>query len=320
MAGGFDRNTRLRQMVQPAQTKSASGQLLTWQLTKTGLLARIYLIITGTVSGTITLPNALGMASIVRNVSLAVNGGQNLFSMSGAGYHYIYRNFQNIYFDPFPASNARAVVSATTFDVSFLIDVQVNQSDPVGLIMLQNEQTVLTLSVQFEVDNPTVGTGATVAATVTPIVEYFSVPPDPRDLPPLGVVHQVIEDQVAVPSTANVTYTWQRGNTYLQVLHGLGIAQAGADGWTQAILRANGTDYVETISPTLAGVVYAMNHPAARIAGVLPIDLMGSSGLGAFGKARDFIDSSRLTDLATVITPTGAGTLYTIRRMLAPLG
>ena len=45
-------------------------------------------------------------------------------------------------------------------------------------------------------------------------------------------------------------------------------------------------------------------------------DLMGTDGLGSFGTVRDVINSAALTDLASIITATGVGTLFSIRRQL----
>jgi len=49
------------------------------------------------------------------------------------------------------------------------------------------------------------------------------------------------------------------------------------------------------------------------------VDRMGSSGLGNYGLMRDMFDSTALTDMASLITATGAGTLYTVRRGLQAL-
>ena len=57
-----------------------------------------------------------------------------------------------------------------------------------------------------------------------------------------------------------------------------------------------------------------------RIPGTVLWDLMGSSGLGMYDKTRDTIDSSKLTDLATVVQASAAGNLVTVRRQLVQLG
>lgn len=304
----------------PAQTKSSSGQTLTFQLPPANILARIWLIITGTVSGSLSNPNANGMASIVRRVRVTANSGQDLHNYSGFGYHYAIRQFSGLYRDPFPGSNARSAVTATTFDVSMLLDFQVNQRDEIGFIMLQNRQTVLNLTVDFEAD-ATVATGATVAATVTPVLEMFTVPTDDKDLPNFGTVLMVLEDQQTVGGAMDYVYTWQRGGTYLSLHHLAGAAQSPADSWSRAQVRSNQAFTIADYTPAMLSAEWAYNHPGGmtRNLGHIPLDFIASSGLNMFGTARDLINSAALTNIETVITTTGALTLTSLRRQLVPL-
>lgn len=321
MAGGFDMNTRRIVLPQPALSKPTGGGTVQMQLPPAGILARIWLVITGTVAGTLSAPNALGMASILKRLRVTANSGQDLWNVSGAGYHYMIRQFSGLYRDPFPASNARSAVTATTFDISCLLDFQVNQRDPLGFIMLQNRQTVLNLSLDFETD-ATVATGATVTATATPYLEIFTVPQDPKDYPPFNLVYQVLEEQASVTGAQDYVYTWQRGGTYLGIHHGAGIAASAADSFSRVRLRTNQAFYIYDANPAMLSAEFAYNHAGGitRNLGHIPLDFIQSSGLNAFGKARDLINSQALTNIETVITTTGALTLYTVRRQLVPLG
>lgn len=319
MAGGFELNTR-QQFFQLSQiTKPMGGGRVQLQLNKVGLAARLWLLISGSVSGTLSNANALGMASVVNQLRVFANNGNSVFDMSGAEYHYLLRNFHGApYFDPFPAANARSAVTATTFDVSFLVEFQMNQREPIGFIVLQNEQTTITLDINFESD-ANVATGATVAATVVPVLEYFTLPADVKDYPPIDIAHICIADAQTVAATGDYTYTWLRGNTYLQTLHGLGIGVSGADNWNRYRLRVQGGTYLEDHTVGMKNAEYALAHPAARLAGVIPVDFMGSGGQGALSRQRDYLNSAMLTDVASIITATATGTLYTVRRQLVKL-
>lgn len=316
----FDTATRRIIKPMPAQSKSSSGQSLTFQLPPANILARIWLLITGTVAGSLSAPNANGMASIVRRVRLTANSGQDLWNVSGYGYHYGPRQFSGLYRDPFPASNARSAVTATTFDVSMLLDLQVNQRDQLGFIMLQNRQTVLNLTVDFEAD-ATVATGATVTATVTPVLEMFTVPTNDKDIPDFGTVLMVLEDAQSVGGAMDFVYTWQRGGTYLSLHHLAGAAVSAADSWSRVLLRSNQAFNIAEYTPGSLSAEFAYNHPGGmtRNLGHIPLDFTGSSGLGMFGTARDLINSAALTNVESVITTTGALTLTSIRRQLVPL-
>lgn len=314
----FEQSTRRKLLPLSAATKGVSNPLV-WEVPKTGLLAGIWLSITGTVSGSLSAPNALGMASIVRAVKLVVNSGIDLINITGPMYHYLLRDYIDDYRDPVPAATARNAVTATTFDVSMYLPVALNARDPIGLIMLQNEQTQLTLSVEFEADS-VVATGATVVATVSPMLELFTVPVNPADWPPLNTVHQIIGDSRVISGAGEYSYRWPRGNTYVQVLHGLGIGASPADSWSSAKVQLNQSDVVMgPVTPALIGLEYTRTHGTARRLGMVPFDLAGSSGLGVFGSARDLLYSQVVTELESLITATGAATLHTVRRQLVQL-
>lgn len=321
MAGGFLLNTRQKQIQLAPMTRLAGGGTTSIQLPKTGFLSKIWLAIRGAVSGTVTGPNALGLASIVSRVRLTANSGIDIFNVSGAGYHYMLRDFlESEYIDVSSQATARNAVTVVSYLLDMVIPVAINSRDPMGLLLLQNEQTILTLSIDWAAE-ATVATGVPgVTGTATPYLELFTVPPDPRDWPSLNIVHQILEDQQVVAGAGDFVYNWPRGNTYMQVLHGCGIAQSGTDAFSRYQLRLNQSDYLSNID--IAGIdnLYRYYHGRARIAGVIPQDFLASSGLGNFGLVRDLFNSAVVTDLASVITATGATTLYTIRRQLVNLG
>lgn len=315
----FINATRRKHVSLGAKSKSGTTPL-TWEVPKTGLLAGIMLHITGTLAGTITAPNALGKAAIVRNVRLIVNAGIDLYNISGAGYHYLLRDFINDYRDPVPQTDARSAIAAATYDVSMYLPIAINDRDPVGLVMLQNEETLVSLTVQFE-DDANLGTGITSnTATVKPYAILFTVPIDMKnDWPNLSNIHQVLEDQRVISGAGDYEYRWPRGNTYMGVYHGLGIGASGSDGFTTAKLMINQSETLEEYDVNAIDKAFSVTHGRDRITGTIPFDLIGTSGLGMFGLSRDLIYSQAVTELSSVIAASGAGTLYTVRRQLVNL-
>lgn len=324
MAGGFNLNTRRKVIKLPEIARPVGGGSSTAvTLPKTGLLSGIYLRIGVTVAGSISAPNALGAASILRRVRLTANSGIDIYNTSGAGYQYLLRECLGTeLIDPSGQSTARSAVTATTFTLDMYIPVamQSPMRDPVGLINLQNEGTLIQLLLDWEAD-ATVATGATVTVqTCTPYLILFTVPVDPADWPPLNMIHQILEDQQVIAAAGDSTYNWPRGNTYLQMLHGAGIGASGADNFTNVAIRLNQSDYLLTVPPTFLDLEHRLIRGRARPAGGIYFDLAATSGLGLYGSMRDLLDSARVTDLATVIAASAAGTLYTVRRQLVLLG
>lgn len=322
MAGGFAVNTRRKILpLSGAITRPVGGGTFgPYTLPKTGLLARLYLALRGNIAGTLTTPNALGNASMITRVRVVANSGLDIFNVSGAGYNYLLRNaLESEYIDPAGQSTATSAVTAAAFNLDMVIPIAVNMRDPSGLLMLQNEQTIVNLYIDWLAD-ASVATGATVTLTTGDLfMEVFTVPPDPQDWPNLNIVHQCLEDQQQVPGAGDFPYNWPRGNTYMQILHGFGIGAAGTDNFSKLALRVNQSDYLQNTPPDFLDLEFRLMRGRARPAGGVFIDLAASSGLGCYALARDLLNSALVTDLATVVTATGAGTLYTVRRQLLTL-
>jgi len=319
--------TRLRKIILPTLTAPATGGTLSVDLPKVGIAHRLDLVIACQISGTVTGPNAYGQASAINRVRVALNAGLDVFNVSGPGYHWLTRDFLDLYGDALAYTTARAavaVVGPTPLDM--IIPLAINQRDEWGYIMLQNEQTLATLYVTFEAPAIIATGGPTVVTTVVPILYYFEVPNDPKDWPRFDTVHQILEDDQTVPGAGLFTYNWLRGNTYLGVYHLMPPART----WTTAQLRAQQGNIIQDEVPGSMHMLMSQNHnrdmtllaggPLAGINQRLAWDFMGTDGLGAFGSRRDLIDSSRLTDIASVINISGAGVLKTQRRQIVALG
>jgi hypothetical protein len=223
------------------------------------------------------------------------------------------------YIDPVGQTNGSTAVTATTFTLDTVVPLALNMRDTTGLIMLQNEQTIVNLYIDWLADT-SVATGATVALTTGDLfLEVFTVPPDPKDWPPLNIIHQALEDQQQIAASGDFPYYWPRGNTYVQIMHGAGIGAAGSDSFNRFAVRVNQSDYLQSTPVDYLDMEYRLQKGRARPAGGIFVDLLASSGLGCYGLTRDMFNSALVTDLASVITATGAATLYTVRRQLVVL-
>lgn len=311
---GFNLSTRMRrfQIASSGLARPVGGGLTSITISKVGYLARLHLQIGATVAGSLSAPNSYGFASIIKRVTVLINSGVQIFDVSGAGYAYMLRDFLDLEsFDPLQHTTARTAVTATTCKLDMVIPIAINLRDPIGLIALQNEQAQLTLQINWEAD-ATVATGATVTVqTCNVYAEVFSVPSDPRNWPSDAYVHQILEENTPIVVSTQNTYQWPRGNSYLQLLHGLGYGQASStpvDSWSAAQIRINQGDYYENTTPLIQDLLYDEVHGRTRLAGVFGWDFLASDGLGNYASTmRDLINSAAFTDLATVVTALNTG-------------
>jgi hypothetical protein len=301
------------------KTKGATNPL-SWDIPKTGLLGGIYLAIRMNVAGTLSAPNALGLASIIRRIRVITNGGIDLVNISGPQYFYLFADQIDDYRNILAGSDARSAVTTGDYNLDVFLPITLNSRDDLGLFMLQNEQTLVQLEVEFETDS-VVATGATVTGTVTPAVEYFTLPLNREDWPPLNVVQQILGDERTLSAAGDHDYHWPRGNTYVSVLHGFDLATgATSDAWSRARVLINQSDTLVEYTPELLDLEVAKYRGRVRYPGTIPVDLAGTSGLGNYGSSRDMLYSARVTELLTRVTVTGAGVLSTVRRQLVALG
>lgn len=309
-------------LAQQAVTAGVGGNTFTWDIPKTGLLAGIYVYaFVDTSAAGWAAGHAKGVCQAIRRVRLIANSGIDLINLTGSGL-----NFLRWYQEDFRDANASwagdtVPVAGATYNLNFFLPVSINRRDPLGMFMLQNEATLLQLQIET-VDAVTLGgAGGTYdSLALRPYIEIFSVPQDPKDWPPLNVVHQIVEE-TRVTAAGQFTYQWPRGNTYAQVLHihDTGAATDFSDNFTTMQLLVNQSDVLWNGDTNLLNMEFAQSHGVARPAGVAAFDFLGTSGLGAFGSARDMLYSAMITEIDSVFTITAAGQLTTVRRQLVAL-
>lgn len=319
----FDRSTRLTITRLAGITRPAGGGLSpAVELPTYGLLAGVWLQIRGSIGGTVGTVNALGGAVVVQRVTLKLNSGTVVFSLSGANYHYLFRDVIDAgYVDVCGQTNARDAITPTAFILDMVIPLTVNLRDPIGILLTQNRQTTLTLEIEWTADATVTSTGTflTNIFTVTPHLLTFSVPPNPGSMPPLRYIHQVVDQQQVISGAGDWVYDIPRGNTYMRIILGVGIGATGADSWNTAKMRVNQSQYIFDMTPASQQIMFWYLHGRVRELGQIIFDFLGTSGLGSYGTTRDLYDSNRTTDFQTVVDVTTGLTAYVVREQLIDL-
>jgi hypothetical protein len=317
VAGGFQANTRQTWVQLADIARPTGGGLTVTNLPKAEILASILLAVRGTIGGTVGTVNALGFAAALNRVRVSANNGIDLFNCGGPMYHYGLREcLESEYGDPSGQSNARSAVTATAANLDMIIPIAINMRDPIGLVSLQSDQLQLTLTIDWLADAGLTSTGTFSNWVATPYLELFTVPPQRQDNPDYSLFHVFLEDQQQVAGAGDYIYSPLRAGLYLQLIHGLGWGAAGTDAFTAYKLRINQLNYLRSTDVKLLDLECRRMRNRARVAGAIPIDFLASDGLGVYGSQRDALNSLMLTNLESIPTATGAGTLFTGRRML----
>lgn len=323
----FYQGMRLKRARLGTITKAAgqSGVITPQQLPRVGLLQGIRLDISVVVGGTLGTATTAGIQAAIRRVRVNVNSGQDIYNVSGTGYSSMLKYFMGPeYFlaNQVAASGnqGRSPVALGTFGLDMYIPIAMNRRDPWGLFNLQSESSTVTLEIDFAPDTDLASTG-TVAVTVQPSMDYFTIP-NPIPAIPTGYVHQIIEDIQAVPAAGDFAYSPLRGQTYLQIAHGLilGDSATAADTFNRFRVIVGSSDYWRDDTVGQLDIDWQLNYGSLRPAGVIVQDYMASSELGMLGLMRDTFNTYLTTDYQHIITATAAGSLYTIRRQLVKQG
>lgn len=317
--GNFFANTRLVTSRLEPRPKPSGGGVVRWTLPKVGFLAGVMLLIRGSISGTLSNLNPYGKAGVIRRVQLTTNAGIDIVNISGPGYHYLLSEAIERELHLPAAVDARNAVATGPFTLDMWLPVALNLQSQLGLLLLQNEQTQVTLTVDFEADSA-VATSATVTATVEPVLFYYLVPQSPDDFPALDTLHTILEDSQAVSGAGQVTVEMPRGNVYVAVMHGMGIGANGDDLWSRFQVRIGMSQYPYDITPPIADVLHYLQTGRARPLGGIFVNYLALSGQGHYSAPVNLINSGVLTNYDHLIQATVPTTLHTVREQLVVLG
>lgn len=250
-----------------AQTQRVGAKTVTWAsgtasapsesrsrftLPKVGLASRIYVDIDGGSSTAFDLTvgagssavaaDGLGPWGVIDGFTIRVNGGSGWYDVSGFGTFLVnsiesedaYRqDAPGTVYTTAPTDVASALYDYPTTDgrprFGFDIPFCLGPSNPLGMILLQNDQTTVELEIRWNTLDKYAalagGAVATLSLTATVVLEYFDIPP--RDaflaffLPMLRWAHWWREERQDVTASgrdANIV-TLDNHDTYLRVVH-----------------------------------------------------------------------------------------------------
>lgn len=247
-AAAFNAATRQKFAMVPG-VAYAAGAPQNIILPKVGLLARVFLRFSGTLTVTVGAGSAAAAPrspwAIAQRIRLMANSSLPLIDLTGFGAY-----IANLMTDwagvmSRPGSYARALTitdapqyeppaiaevsrfgvanGANAVDITIELPIKLTELDPIGLIVAQNPQTTLTLEITSGqvADLVTLAGGATATLTGNwaAAVEYFEAPANENAMPDATFVHVWQEQRIPISATGEVPVDLLTGDTYLRIAH-----------------------------------------------------------------------------------------------------
>ena len=337
----FAMSTRQNLQMLAKQTVTTPSTSVQFTLPKARLLSNIFVKIKAKVkvthaSNTEIKTTALTPYRLIRRFSLDLNNGFSPYSISGDGLallNMIQPNANMImdksaYFDCPETFKASAAGTENELSFTVQLPVTLNQRDPVGLILLQSEQTVTDL--RLDIGNPvemfTEGAeGYTidlVSMEILPMLETFSIPANGNAFPDLSVLKLCQDRTDTLTSAGQQIIKLSTGTIYRKLI--LFITDengnpASADFVASNLeLVFNQADCNYSINAEMLRAKNAFDLGHELPAGVFIFDF-SNQGFPNYSGTRDYIDSERLTEFWVRFNTTGKGKVKIVSECLARL-
>lgn len=329
---------------------STPGSVVTITLPKVRLLSKIRLLVEGTLnlihaSETSAPASPFAPYNLIRNIRCEANMGFTFFNVSGRDlffYNLLKRDNETV----FPAVGANATLPArrqtvmgTTADASanggadntlrmnLDLPIALNERDPIGLVILQNEETVITVTIEFNeagvvIDNATGYTADIASLAIHPMVETFSIPAIVEARPDISIFKLVQTKTQAVSASGQTTLALPVGLTYrklaifLENTSGVGLADSAITGDFELVFNQADTPY--RIKPAILAGMNQEFYGAPLPAGLWVFDFT-NQGVPNLSGARDYIDTERMTEFWFRYNAPAAGRVTAIAETLAKL-
>lgn len=317
----FSSATRQNYQMLPNVTVTSGATTMQFSLPKSRLLSKIYLRVSAVVnvkhaSKTTIAGDEYTPYKVIRKCNLDLNNGFAPFTVSGtdlAIYNSVDRNAKKIYekSNYRNASETGEYVASpegtdNAFDYVLELPVTLNPRDPIGMILLQNDQTNVTLNVDIAngVDifagTDTTGYEVTIKKVVGEVcLETFSIPANEMAFPDLTVLKLVNGRTDSMPAVGQQIIKLATGTIYrklvVQILDEDGKAVPETD-LTNIELVFNQADVNVSISPAMLRAINTAELGYELPKGVYVFDFSAGGNLPNYGSTRDFIDTDKLTE------------------------
>lgn len=341
----FSQQTRQKWQVASVKTGAGVtlGDTVQFDLAKINLTSRIRVLVTGNLkashaSSTSFKAHPFAPFNLIRRITVDLNNGFAPYSLTGMELYMYSLMRSDAHVMSRKESGRSKVVMGTKASasgannaLSFLMDLPLtlNDRDPVGLIVTQNQETTVSVTIDFVSDVKaavtTDATGFTFEASglkVEPMVESFSIPPLADAFPDISVLKLVQATRSDIPGPGQhyvslpTGYTYRKLFFFIQDENGNGVDDSALPGNIEIVLNQSDNPYRIT-----AAQLSKVNHEQFGVE--LPVGMyafdFSYQGIANLGGARDYFDTERLTEFWLRFNASAKGTVTVGYEMLSRL-
>lgn len=338
----FAQATRQTYQTLPTQKADGESSTLQFNIPKARLLSKIILEVeaVATLKSTATTIAKAAMTpyGVLRRISLDLNNGFSPFIVSGKEL-FLYSlnrlnpdvlNVQdNIRGVNYVENVAAAEGKDAKIKFQIVLPVTLNDRDAVGLVLLQNSETNVTLTVDvgylkdaYTLNSASGDTVTFKSMTVTPLVETYTVPPADIARPDLSVLKIVQSKADTFAGNGQNIVKLNTGTIYRKMVmyfedeQGNPFKDTDFNGNIELVF--NTADVPISIKPS---ILSAKNHSDLGYTlpeGVYVFD-WSNQGIPNLGGTRDYIDTERLTEFWVRFSSTKGGKLTVVPETLSRL-
>ncbi len=335
----FARLTRKQTTMLPSIAGAASSRI-SFDVPKVRLGQKLYLEVTAALTATHASLTSYSPAdfapfTLIDHIKVSMNNGWNPVDLSGQALYFWNLINSDIVKMTRAASgrgpNVQGVTSSsggTANTIKFLVEIpwMLNERDVIGFLMLQNQQSLVTVNIDFASaaalhDGTSGFTYSLANIVVTPMVVTFSLPADQQYWPDVSIIKIAQEFNQPVTGAGNQSVTIPCGTTYRRLMFYITDSSGGeadSDISGNFTLMINSNDTHREIKPSILAAENAKQFGGALPAGLYIFDF-SDQGQPGYGGSRDYVNTEQLTKYEFRFTAAGAGNVQVVTEELQKL-
>lgn len=322
----FAMSTRQNMHMLARESSSVVPSTIQFNLPKSRLLASLLVkakfTVSGDKAGTI---KPIEMAQAIRRIALDLNNGFSPFVVSGE--ELVMYNLLDNHGIKWNGEEINVTTEQSDVELVFELPCTLNGRDPVGLILLQSDQTNVTLTIDTanvsEIVNQS-GVSIEVKKVVVDVMTTtYSIPNNATAYPDLSVLKLVNGRNDSMPTQGQQIVKLATGTIYRKLLFRLldedGHPMTKDDITSNFELVFNQADVNYSVHPEMLKVINSKLLGYDLPEGVYCFDFSNAGAFVNLGGTRDYIDTANLNEFWLRFTTTKRGKIEIVSECLARL-